>query len=154
MIKLNKSGFTLIELMIVIAIIGILAAIAVPQYSQYTKRAKFSEVKLAARPIKAGVELCYHRHGGADECNTTVPSANHSAQVSATSLLRAASAQLVDEIKLIGTTSPIIEVTSAKLEGFDGHTYVLTGNTQGTAGEDRTITNWLESGTGCVEGWC
>ncbi|WP_416203267.1 pilin [Xanthomonas euvesicatoria] len=46
--KKNAQGFTLIELMIVIAIIAILAAIALPAYSDYTKKAKVSEVVLAA----------------------------------------------------------------------------------------------------------
>jgi type IV pilus assembly protein PilA len=54
----RQKGFTLIELMIVIAIIGILAAIAVPQYQQYTLKAKFSEVILATAPYKVGLEIC------------------------------------------------------------------------------------------------
>ena len=54
----SQIGFTLIELMIVIAIIGVLAAIGVPQYGQYTKRAKFSEVISAVAPIKSSISIC------------------------------------------------------------------------------------------------
>ena len=48
----RQSGFTLIELMIVVAIVAILAAIALPAYQSYTKRAKFSEVIAAVGPAK------------------------------------------------------------------------------------------------------
>ena len=53
--KRVQQGFTLIELMIVVAIIGILAAVALPAYTDYTKRAKVSEVMLAASAARTAV---------------------------------------------------------------------------------------------------
>ncbi len=52
-----QKGFTLIELMIVVAIIGILAAVALPAYQNYSNRAAFSELILALTPRKTAVEL-------------------------------------------------------------------------------------------------
>ena len=53
----KQSGFTLIELMIVVAIIGILAAIAIPAYQNYTIRARVSESASVASPVKTAIGL-------------------------------------------------------------------------------------------------
>jgi type IV pilus assembly protein PilA len=67
-IKDLQKGFTLIELMIVVAIIGILAAIALPAYQGYTNKAKFSEVVIATAAAKSAVEVCVHTKGAVNDC--------------------------------------------------------------------------------------
>ena len=64
------AGFTLIELMIVVAIIGILAAVAIPSYQNYVRRAAYGEVILAMAPFKVGVTDCYQTNGALTTCNT------------------------------------------------------------------------------------
>lgn len=64
-----KKGFTLIELMIVIAIVAILATVAIPSYQNYTKKAAITELIQASAPYRSEVEICIYNTGSKSQCN-------------------------------------------------------------------------------------
>ena len=77
--KLRQMGFTLIELMIVVAIIGILASIALPQYQAYTLRAKLAEAFTITSGVKNNIAEHFktHREFPADNAAAGVPEAQY-----------------------------------------------------------------------------
>jgi type IV pilus assembly protein PilA len=131
MVKTQK-GFTLIELMIVIAIIGILAAVAVPQYGQYTKRAKFAEVVTAASPIKTGINVCVQATGDIAVCDTfdDIGVQKKSVEVGANVL-----SAVITEVTAV--------VTMTGVGTLDDATYILTPT---YTSADNTMT-WAVTGT-------
>ncbi|EMT2620796.1 pilin, partial [Neisseria gonorrhoeae] len=76
-----QKGFTLIELMIVIAIVGILAAVALPAYQDYTARAQVSEAILLAEGQKSAVTEYYLNHGKWPENNTSAGVASSASDI-------------------------------------------------------------------------
>lgn len=71
-----QKGFTLIELMIVVAIIGILAAIAIPQYQNYIAKSQVSRVMSETGSIKTAIETCMMDGVAEDKCNVGWTSSN------------------------------------------------------------------------------
>ena len=132
--KRIQKGFTLIELMIVVAIVGILAAIALPAYQDYTIRARVSEAAAAAGACKTSVAEFVASNGG------TLPSTTTQAGCSGTD----ASTQFVTSTTV--TTAGAITVTlsgDAKLGGATGGTLTLTP----TTATGNVVSTWACSGT-------
>ena len=81
--KRVQQGFTLIELMIVVAIIGILAAVAIPQYKDYTSKSKSASALTSLNSVKTAIALCAQEKGVLSGCAASMPTWSATPLVSA-----------------------------------------------------------------------
>ncbi len=142
--KKVQSGFTLIELMIVVAIIGILAAIALPAYQDYTIKAKLSSAMSSASSLKTAVGLCAQEEGGVlTNCDTSsngIPIFNATKEVAsatvtdgsivltlATGIGDGVDGLTVTFVPTVGTTS-VTWVTSTTVTQSAGKDYLIRNN--------------------------
>lgn len=134
-----QKGFTLIELMIVVAIIGILAAIAIPQYQTYVAKSQVSRVVAEAGSIKTAVEACIL------DGKTTVGVGTGECDPQATGSTLVDGATQVGGNLAAGTGVPQVTIGAT---ATDDSTIVATfGNSAATAIAGETIT-WTRDDTG------
>ncbi|HEZ4471242.1 TPA: pilin [Neisseria meningitidis] len=105
-----QKGFTLIELMIVIAIVGILAAVALPAYQDYTARAQVSEAILLAEGQKSAVTEYYLNHG-------KWPDGNSNAGVASSSTIKGKYVEKVEVAKGVITATMLSTGVNNEIQG-------------------------------------
>lgn len=130
--KKTQSGFTLIELMIVIAIIGILASVAIPQYQIYTQRAEATAVVSNVRNVQLAIQEFYSTTGNLPPAIADLARYG----VTATTLT-----QISDDVDLIASVT-VVGTTADIFITFD----TATGVPSGLAGSTMIISPWVNNG--------